>query len=85
MPGKQVRLDEAVVDQVHRNRVLLGFPADAPDGVVVSELTREAMEARLEAHRRQERARLYTDWAQERDLREGTGDALRAAVEDGIA
>lgn len=85
MPGRQVRLEEAVVTEVHRKRVELGFAPDAPDGVVLSELAREAMQARLQARRRQERSALYADWAQERDLLEDAGEALRSALRDGVA
>lgn len=85
MPGRQVRVEEAVVTAVHKNRVELGFAADAADGAVISELTREAMEARLEAKRKRDRATVYADWAQERDLLEDAGAAMRAAIQDGIA
>lgn len=85
MPGRQVRLEEEVVMAVHEKRLELGFPADAADGAVISELTREAMEARLEARRQRELAALYADWAQERDLIEDAGAAMRAAIQDGIA
>jgi len=83
--GRQIRVEETVLADVQRNRRLLGFAAEAPEGAMVTELTREAMQARLDAHRRLERARLYADWAQERDLQEDSGAALRAAVQGGIA
>lgn len=85
MPGRQVRVDEEVVMTVHQRRRELGFPADAADGTVISELTREAMEARLEANRRRERAALYAGWAKDRDLIDNAGAAMRAAIKDGIA
>lgn len=85
MPGRQIRVEDAVVRAVQRKRVELGFPVDAADGTVISQLTREGMEARLEAKRRRDRAALYADWAQERDLFEDGGAAMRAAIRDGIA
>ena len=74
-----------MVAAVHQNRAALGFAPDAPDGVILSELAREAIQARLEAHRRKERAALYASWAQERDLSDGAGEAMRSAIQDGIA
>lgn len=85
MPGRQVRLEETVVVAVHKNRAALGFAPDVPDGTILSELAREAMQGRLEAHRRQERTTLYASWAEERDLQDDTGDAMRSAIRDGIA
>lgn len=85
MPGRQVRVEEAVVAAVRRHRAALGFPADAPDGVILSELAREAIQARLDARRQRDLAALYADWAQERDLIEDAGAAMRAAIEDGVA
>lgn len=85
MPGRQVRVDEAVVRTVHQRRRELGFPVDAADGTVISQLTREAIEARLEANRKRERSALYAEWAQERDLLDAAGAEMRAAVRDGIA
>ncbi len=37
MPGRQVRLEEAVVAAIRRNRATLGFPADTPDGAMLSD------------------------------------------------
>lgn len=85
MAGHQVRLEKAVVEAVHRHKTAFGFAPDAPDGVVVSVLAREGIEARLQARRRQEREDLYASWAQEPALRAGVGDAMREAIEDGIA
>lgn len=85
MPGRQVRVDEAVVRTVHQRRRELGFPVDAADGTVISQLTREAIEARLEANRKRERSALYAEWARERDLLDAAGAEMRAAVRDGIA
>lgn len=85
MPGRQVRIDQEVVTAVHKRRLELGFPADVADGAAISELTREAMAARLEGKRKRERAALYADWANERDLLDDAGAAMRAAVQDGIA
>lgn len=85
MPGRQVRLEEAVVAAVQERRAELGFPPDAPDGAVISELAREGMQARIEAQRRRQRIALYAEWAEERDLSEETGNAMRSAVQDGVA
>lgn len=85
MAGHQVRLEQALVEAVHQNKTALGFAPDAPDGVVVSVLAREGLEARLQAGRRREREELYASWAHEPDLRVGVGEALREAIEDGVA
>ncbi|HEX9269129.1 MAG TPA: hypothetical protein VF998_04725 [Candidatus Limnocylindria bacterium] len=85
MPGRQVRLEEAVVAAIRRNRATLGFPADTPDGAMLSELAREGMRSRLEARRRRERSALYAGWAEERDLIDDAGEAVRSATRNGIA
>lgn len=85
MAGRQVRLEETVVSEAHRNRTALGFKADAPDGAVLTELVREGMRARLEARRREARRALYADWAKERDLVDDVEEAMRAAIKDGVA
>lgn len=85
MPGRQVRIEDTLVAAVRQQRVALGFAPDAPDGAVLSELVRDGMRTRLDAIRRQERIELYADWAEERELREDAGGAMRAAISDEIA
>lgn len=85
MAGRQIRVDEGVVAEAQERRAELGFPADATDSVIISELTRDGMRVRLEARRRRERIALYAEWAQDRDLRESVGQDLRGAIDDGVA
>lgn len=85
MPGRQVRLDEAVVREARERRAELGFAPGVPDGAVLSDLAREGMRTRLDERRRRERSDLYAEWAEERDLHEAVVSTFQQAVRDGVA
>jgi hypothetical protein len=85
MASPQVRIAEEIVAAAQAERGDLGFPVDASIATVVSELAREGLAARRARARHEHRVALYAQWAGDAELSDDVRDAMRWAIEGGVA